>query len=105
MAAPLFFFDYFAYKVRSLQIANVSWLVKSVEIADRGLINFFMQLYFKTKIVKPSDMDFSPAYAFDEQHRINAAQQNAQHHGYNMGEEKEKKNSPWMKRVKYLVFG
>ncbi|KAL2836921.1 amino acid permease/ SLC12A domain-containing protein [Aspergillus pseudoustus] len=67
LAAPLFVFDYFAYK----------W-------------------WFKTKIVKPSEMDFSPAIVFDEEDR-------AREESERLEEKVEKK--PWLKRVQYVVFG
>ncbi|KAL2857629.1 amino acid permease/ SLC12A domain-containing protein [Aspergillus pseudodeflectus] len=65
LAAPLFVFDYFVYK----------W-------------------WFKTKIVKPSEMDFSPAIMFDEEDR--AREERVEEKG-------EKK--PWLKRMQYVVFG
>ncbi|CAI7602855.1 unnamed protein product [Penicillium glandicola] len=72
LAAPLFIFDYFVYK----------W-------------------YFKTKIVKPLDMDFGPARAFDEQDLINAiATEDAER-----DTEKKSKKEIWTKRVQYMVFG
>ncbi|KAJ5501057.1 hypothetical protein N7527_012178 [Penicillium freii] len=72
LAAPLFFFDYFVYK----------W-------------------YFKTKIVKPVDMDFGPARAFDEQDLINAiAAEDAEGDS-----EKKNKRQTWTKRVLYMVLG
>lgn len=49
IAAPLFVFDYFAYK----------W-------------------WYKTKIVRPEDMDFSEAFIFDELERRQKAEQAAQ---------------------------
>ncbi|KAL4804745.1 amino acid permease/ SLC12A domain-containing protein [Aspergillus unguis] len=71
LAAPLFFFDYFVYK----------W-------------------WFKTKIVKPEEMDFTPAIAFDEMERADEAI---------AVQEKEERDSKvgksWVKRVMYLVFG
>ncbi|KAJ5394594.1 uncharacterized protein N7487_012235 [Penicillium crustosum] len=71
LAAPLFFFDYFVYK----------W-------------------YFKTKIVKPVDMDFGPARAFDEQDLINAiAAEDAER------DPEKNKRQTWTKRVLYMVFG
>ncbi|KAL3443964.1 amino acid permease/ SLC12A domain-containing protein [Aspergillus insuetus] len=66
LAAPLFVFDYFVYK----------W-------------------WFKTKIVKPKDMDFSPAIVFDEEDRAREESVEA--------EKGEKK--PWLKRMQYVVFG
>ncbi|OJJ54492.1 hypothetical protein ASPSYDRAFT_160179 [Aspergillus sydowii CBS 593.65] len=68
LAAPLFFFDYFAYK----------W-------------------WFKTRIVRGSEMDFSPAIVFDEQDRAREMNQEAE------GEKGQK--TPWLKRVQYVVFG
>ncbi|KAL2802183.1 amino acid permease/ SLC12A domain-containing protein [Aspergillus granulosus] len=65
LAAPLFVFDYFVYK----------W-------------------WFKTKIVKPAEMDFSPAILFDEEDRAREERV----------EEKGGK-TPWLKRVQYVVFG
>ncbi|KAL4745903.1 hypothetical protein BDW72DRAFT_198215 [Aspergillus terricola var. indicus] len=68
LAAPLFFFDYGAYK----------W-------------------WFKTKIVQPSEMDFSAAVVFDEMEqadRIAALEEKAEHG-----------KKPWLKRVQYMVFG
>ncbi|KAL4905440.1 hypothetical protein BDW74DRAFT_177809 [Aspergillus multicolor] len=68
LAAPLFFFDYVVYK----------W-------------------WFKTKIVKPNEMDFSAAVVFDEMERADeiAAM-----------EEKEKNGKKsWVKRVQYMIFG
>ncbi|GKZ95841.1 hypothetical protein AnigIFM59636_009850 [Aspergillus niger] len=44
IAAPLFFFDYFGYKI-----------------------------YYRSKLVRPSEMDFSAAAAFDEEDRARAA--------------------------------
>ncbi|KAJ5962952.1 hypothetical protein N7501_007893 [Penicillium viridicatum] len=73
LAAPLFFFDYFVYK----------------------------QWYFKTKIVKPVDMDFGPARAFDEQDLINAiAAEDVERDS-----EKKNKRQTWKKRVLYMVLG
>ncbi|KAL4875736.1 amino acid permease/ SLC12A domain-containing protein [Aspergillus karnatakaensis] len=71
LAAPLFFFDYFVYK----------W-------------------WFKTKIVKPSEMDFSPAAPYDEEDRQNAIlkQQDAE-------QGVVKKKESWVKRVRYVIFG
>ncbi|KAL4813895.1 amino acid permease/ SLC12A domain-containing protein [Aspergillus spinulosporus] len=68
LAAPLFFFDYGAYK----------W-------------------WFKTRIVKPSEMDFSAAMVFDEMEqadRIAALEEKAKHG-----------RKPWLKRAQYMVFG
>ncbi|KAJ5645938.1 hypothetical protein N7490_002310 [Penicillium lividum] len=69
LAAPLFFFDYFVYK-----------------------------LYFKTKIVKSSEMNFSAADYFDEEDRLNKMAPQ---------EEKEEKTGKkaWLKRVRYVIFG
>ncbi|KAJ5758543.1 hypothetical protein N7520_005699 [Penicillium odoratum] len=69
LAAPLFFFDYFVYK-----------------------------FYFKTKIVKPSEMNFSAAHYFDEEDRLNKMAPQ---------EEKEEKTGKkaWLKRVRYVIFG
>ncbi|KAF2161387.1 hypothetical protein M409DRAFT_28121 [Zasmidium cellare ATCC 36951] len=69
LGAPLFVFDFVAYK-----------------------------LWYKTKFVKPSDVDFSEAFAFDEQDRLEAelAAQNGDVH--------EKGWNVWQK-VKNLVFG
>ncbi|KAL2834912.1 amino acid permease/ SLC12A domain-containing protein [Aspergillus cavernicola] len=68
LAAPLFFFDYFVYK----------W-------------------WFKTKIIKPVNMDFSPALAFDEEDRVNELSEQE-------SPEKSQKQ-PWLKRVQYVIFG
>lgn len=56
------------------------------------------KLWYKTKFVKPSDVDFSEAFAFDEQDRLEAelAAQNGDVH--------EKRWNVWQK-VKNLVFG
>ncbi|KAJ6155330.1 hypothetical protein N7470_005896 [Penicillium chermesinum] len=69
LAAPLFVLDYFSYK----------W-------------------YFKTKIVKPIDMDFSEAHYFDEEDRLHAIA--AEEKKAQMGEK-----VTWIKRARYLVFG
>ncbi|KAL2872407.1 amino acid permease/ SLC12A domain-containing protein [Aspergillus lucknowensis] len=66
LAAPLFVFDYFAYK----------W-------------------WFKTKIVRPAEMDFSPAVVYDEMDR--AMRERVQ--------EKKDGREPWVKRVRYVIFG
>ncbi|OJJ07687.1 hypothetical protein ASPVEDRAFT_56988 [Aspergillus versicolor CBS 583.65] len=68
LAAPLFFFDYFVYK----------W-------------------WFKTRIVRAREMDFSPAIIFDEQDRIKEMNRGA--------EMENEKRTPWLKRVQYVVFG
>ncbi|KAL4758878.1 amino acid permease/ SLC12A domain-containing protein [Aspergillus foveolatus] len=68
LAAPLFFFDYGVYK----------W-------------------WFKTRIVKPSEMDFSAAVVFDEMEqadRIADLEEKAKHG-----------KGPWLKRVQYMVSG
>ncbi|KAL4793159.1 amino acid permease/ SLC12A domain-containing protein [Aspergillus venezuelensis] len=68
LAAPLFFFDYFVYK----------W-------------------WFKTRIVKPAEMDFRPALVFDE---LEEAER--------LGREVEKEehaSRPWIKRAQYVIFG
>ncbi|CAG8284879.1 unnamed protein product [Penicillium olsonii] len=71
LAAPLFFFDYFVYK-----------------------------FYYKTKIVKPIDMDFGTAKAFDEQDVINAiASESMPQDLETTGKQR------WYKRVQYMVFG
>lgn len=69
LAAPLFIFDYFAYK-----------------------------LYYKTKLVKPSEVDFSDAKAFDEEDRL-IAEAKAQN-----GEVEHKKR-PLVQTLKNLVIG
>ncbi|KAL3482292.1 amino acid permease/ SLC12A domain-containing protein [Aspergillus californicus] len=74
LAAPLFFFDYFVYKI-----------------------------YFKTKIIKPADMDFSPAAVFDEEDRMNALREKEEQEL--QAETGEAKKQPWLKRVQYVVFG
>ncbi|CAG8077049.1 unnamed protein product [Penicillium salamii] len=71
LAAPLFVFDYFVYK----------W-------------------YYKTKIVKPIDMDFGPARPFDEQDLINAIASE------NMPQDPEGNDKQrWFKRAQYMIFG
>jgi amino acid transporter len=52
---------------------------------------------FKTRIVKPSEMNFSAAVVFDEMEqadRIAALEEKAKHG-----------KKPWLKRVQYMVFG
>ncbi|KAL4951019.1 amino acid permease/ SLC12A domain-containing protein [Aspergillus filifer] len=68
LAAPLFFFDYFVYK----------W-------------------WFKTKIVKPSEMDFRPALVFDELEEADKLNREI--------EKEAHKAKPWIKRVQYVIFG
>jgi amino acid transporter len=59
-----------------------------------------LQWYYKTKIVKPIDMDFSPARAFDEQDVINAiATEDSQQ------EPEKDETKTWIKRAMYMVFG
>ncbi|KAL5335907.1 amino acid permease/ SLC12A domain-containing protein [Aspergillus crustosus] len=70
LAAPLFFFDYFVYK----------W-------------------WFKTKIIKPSEMDFTPAEVFDEEDRVNAIKKQQE------AEAGVSQKESWLKRVRYVVFG
>ncbi|KAJ5784318.1 Amino acid/polyamine transporter I [Penicillium pulvis] len=70
LAAPLFAFDYLAYK-----------------------------FYFKTKIVKSKDMDFSAAQYFDEEDRLNEMATQEQEQGAKAGKE------AWIKRVRYMIFG
>ena len=55
-------------------------------------------MWYKTKFVKPAEVDFSEVFAFDEQDRLEAelAAQN--------GEVHEKGWNAWQK-VKNLVFG
>ncbi|KAJ5150102.1 Amino acid/polyamine transporter I [Penicillium atrosanguineum] len=67
LAAPLFVLDYVAYK-----------------------------LWYKTKIVKPLEMDFSEAEYFDEEDRLNAIAAE---------QEKPTGKETWTKRVKYMLFG
>ncbi|KAL4871869.1 hypothetical protein BDV12DRAFT_183437 [Aspergillus spectabilis] len=70
LAAPLFFFDYFVYK----------W-------------------WFKTKIVKPSKMDFSLALVYDEEDRVNANKKQQE------AEQGVSEKESWIKRVRYVIFG
>lgn len=56
-----------------------------------------LQWWFKTRIVRGSEMDFSPAIVFDEQDRAREMNQEAE------GEKGQK--TPWLKRVQYVVFG
>ncbi|KAJ6014143.1 hypothetical protein N7540_008734 [Penicillium herquei] len=69
LAAPLFVFDYFAYK-----------------------------FYFKTKIARSKEMDFSPAEYFDEEDRLNEIAAQQQESTYT-------EKGIWVKRARYLVFG
>ncbi|KAJ5281795.1 Amino acid/polyamine transporter I [Penicillium angulare] len=69
LAAPLFVFDYLAYK-----------------------------FWYKTKIVKAKDMDFSAAEYFDEEDRLDEMAIQAQ--GSMLSEK-----STWIKRVRYVIFG
>ncbi|KAJ5925043.1 Amino acid/polyamine transporter I [Penicillium verhagenii] len=66
LAAPLFVFDYFVYK-----------------------------FYFKTKIVKYTEMDFSAAQYFDEEDRLNDTGD----------QEKSSSKTEWLKRIRYMIFG
>ncbi|OJJ36285.1 hypothetical protein ASPWEDRAFT_109179 [Aspergillus wentii DTO 134E9] len=70
LAAPLFFFDYFVYK-----------------------------FYFKTKIVKPMDMGFDQALAFDEQDRFDAMTKEQRK------EREQSERRTWVQRAQYMVFG
>ncbi|KAJ5651403.1 Amino acid/polyamine transporter I [Penicillium longicatenatum] len=70
LAAPLFVFDYCAYK-----------------------------FYFKTKIVKSTEMDFSAADYFDEEDRLNAMIPQEQKQAAKTG------TTAWIKRVRYVIFG
>lgn len=56
------------------------------------------QFYYRTKIVRAKDMDFSEAHYFDEEERLDALA------------EQEKEDDPnhsgtWLKRARYLIFG
>ncbi|KAJ5753399.1 uncharacterized protein N7511_007552 [Penicillium nucicola] len=71
LAAPLFFFDYFVYK-----------------------------FYYKTKIVKLKEMDFSAAREFDDQDVINnIASEDADR------DPEKIRQTTWIKRARYMVFG
>lgn len=56
-----------------------------------------LQWWFKTRIVKGSEMDFSPAIIFDEQDRVKEMNRET--------ERENEKRTPWLKRVQYVVFG
>lgn len=86
LGAPLFVFDFVAYKVGCLIAVIVT------------LRLIYSQLWYKTKFVKPSEVDFSEAFAFDEQDKLEAelAAQD--------GEVHEKGWNVWQK-AKNLVFG
>lgn len=55
------------------------------------------QFYFKSKIIRPDEMDFKPAMAFDEEDRLRAelAAQRSQ----------SKAQPKLMKRIKYVILG
>lgn len=63
------------------------------------MANSIIKWYYKTKIVRAKDMDFSEARYFDEEERLEAiaAEQQAQ--------EKSTEKTTWAKRARYLVFG
>lgn len=88
LAAPLFVADYFAYKVCLCQVP------------DPGSGAYDLKLYFKTKIVRPVEMDFTEAEYFDEEDRLNAIQA-----AQEQEQEKWTGKEAWIKRAKYMVFG
>lgn len=90
LAAPLFIFDYFAYKVRGSLLSKKTLLITMLTGS---------KLYFKTKLVKPAEVDLSDALIFDEEDRVRA-QAAAQD-----GEIKEKKAANVVQGVKNLIFG
>lgn len=63
------------------------------------IISDIIQFYFKTKIVKSKDMDFSAAEYFDEEDRLNEMASQEQEQGAKAGKE------AWIKRVRYMIFG
>lgn len=63
------------------------------------MISDTIQFYFKTKIVKPKEMDFSAAQYFDEEDRLNEMATREREQGAKV--EKE----AWIKRVRYIIFG
>lgn len=87
LGAPLFFFDLIAYKVR---LPTPYPVILSILMSS--------QLWCKTKMVKPEEVDFSEAFAFDEQDKLEAelAAQD--------GRFDEKGWGVWQK-AKNLVFG
>ncbi|OGE53487.1 hypothetical protein PENARI_c007G10449 [Penicillium arizonense] len=61
---------------------------------------FVYKWYYKTNIVKPMEMDFGPAREFDEQDIINAiATEDADRNT------EKSKQTTWIKRARYMVFG
>ncbi|KAJ6011795.1 hypothetical protein N7522_002150 [Penicillium canescens] len=61
---------------------------------------FVYKWYYKTNIVKPMEMDFGPARKFDEQDIINAiATEDADRNT------EKSKQTTWIKRAQYMVFG
>ncbi|KAJ6030817.1 hypothetical protein N7460_011083 [Penicillium canescens] len=61
---------------------------------------FVYKWYYKTNIVKPMEMDFGPAREFDEQDIINAiATEDADRNT------EKSKQTTWIKRAQYMVFG
>jgi hypothetical protein len=63
------------------------------------MISDNLQFYFKTKIVKSTEMDFSAADYFDEEDRLNAMIPQEQKQAAKTG------TTAWIKRVRYVVFG
>ncbi|RDW68987.1 uncharacterized protein DSM5745_08747 [Aspergillus mulundensis] len=65
-----------------------------LQSADRAV---YFRWWFKTKIVKPSEMDFSAAVVFDEMERIDEMAA--------MEEKERDGKKSWVKRAQYLIFG
>lgn len=69
----------------------------SLAVHLKCITNLDKKWYYKTKIVRAVDMDFSEAQYFDEEDRLNAIQ------------EQEKPTSTnketWLKRARYFIFG
>jgi hypothetical protein len=57
-------------------------------------------LYYKTKIVKTTEMDFSAAREFDDQDLVHSiATEDAERNN------EKNKHATWIKRAQYMVFG
>jgi len=67
IAAPLFFLEYFAYKVS----VYITIFVCSIELANND--HYHPQFYFKSKIVRTSELDIKESFAFDEEDRLRTA--------------------------------
>lgn len=63
------------------------------------IISDTIQFYFKTKIVKSKEMDFSAAQYFDEEDRLKEMAPQEQEQGGKTGKE------AWIKRIRYMIFG